>query len=1219
MGIIINPMVSKWGVMAFVVTSDTPAAATGFYPLQTITAVGGSPTIKVNGQQIAIGSAKAELTRLDNAMVAYQLQCGSVSNIRLSVGALTSYTAPTATADSASLAKGLVISSAVLPMESGVLSYTVTNGGTGYPDVFFAQVAGGSCTFPASVVGFATGGVVQSLKPFTGDWCGHGVGYTGNFTNGTFSGAVNSGDADDHGGCTFSGFVGNYITKIPVINGGSGLIAKPTITISDTGGGTGAYPWPTMSGPLASDTLTYSAPANWLTTSGGNAPAATDQQVFNYVGRLEGPCHSLPDIANIKPKVQVGLNHPPQATYVQNNTLWTGKDRMLAGGQWQNANVVLDDNQNPVSWDPGVQISALVYYNVQHYYDLYKSGTWTVKYRDAFYAGTTTETTVINLGAADCYSIGPPTTTVVGDVVTKTYEVTFTWAPGTVGDGLLAIFWGSSDSTNHVTHPNNPNVFRPLVMGPNNIDNGLYYDADDNIVRNLSPDGVTGPAFIRPMDTYFGYAGMTNYCQNSDRMPTNLSSFNWSSGSSGLTLPGWSQNNQFRVITFEFLRYYNSDPAKGSAGDNTYPWPASTKLYNQSGFVVKGTDSLGSYLEIADGPNGASDDGRVMLSGNGDQNVGILEFRTTQPGGHLLNTGQNCAFNANAGGQVLPWKIRGDFNTFAWGFDINFPVFVTGPDTLGIPISLDNGSGSVADTLNSTAEIPCNISLYFSCPLGSVAPVEYHCGLINRLPNADLWHNAPSLGTTQHDMSGFHYSNGFTIGQNLGPTHGVRFEWANEWWNTGNPFTHFFLQVQAKFPSYAPPSLPIYGGLLTAGQALLYDQFAQVISAGQAFLAFKAGWVAAGRDPAQLKHYIGEQWTASGEGPVNIVKSFSIPCDGIMVATYSGMQADSGGGNVDGSLIDAYYPAGAYGGPTSAESWPVWQCNDLTSLSILFATSNQKYWNMYSQFTGPAGIPLVCYEGGIDGIAPAATTFNQESVEDQLFHRSFYDVVWRYEVYNQLGDWTMANSGAVAASYYTWGGSGGTPGLNGWKVTAGPIQQPGMGLSNSFMTPQADVNALVGRTSTITLAHIQHCTGFAPVNESPGLQAIVDWNKAVSGTPTPTTTATLSGPTSGTVGVATTFNVRLDGTFYTGTVTVSVSPGGGTLTPTSLSWSGTAQAQAFTYTPSATGSFSISISASPALTIAGSPITYIATTPTPTPTPTPTGPMPSRAAIMVTV
>lgn len=88
------------------------------------------------------------------------------------------------------------------------------------------------------------------------------------------------------------------------------------------------------------------------------------------------------------------------------------------------------------------------------------------------------------------------------------------------------------------------------------------------------------------------------------------------------------------------------------------------------------------------------------------------------------------------------------------------------------------------------------------------------------------------------------------------------------------------------------------------------------------------------------------------------------------------------------------------------------------------------------------------------------------------------------------------------------------------------------------------------------------------------------------------TTATLSGPTSGIVGVTSTnFTVSLNG-IYTGTITPSDSGAGGTFSPTVLTWTSSAASQAFTYTPVEVATIPISILASPVLTISGSPISF---------------------------
>ena len=90
------------------------------------------------------------------------------------------------------------------------------------------------------------------------------------------------------------------------------------------------------------------------------------------------------------------------------------------------------------------------------------------------------------------------------------------------------------------------------------------------------------------------------------------------------------------------------------------------------------------------------------------------------------------------------------------------------------------------------------------------------------------------------------------------------------------------------------------------------------------------------------------------------------------------------------------------------------------------------------------------------------------------------------------------------------------------------------------------------------------------------------------------TTLTLSGPTSGAVGAASTsFTVTPDGTVASDVVTPHTS-GSGTFSPTSLTWAASGAAQTFTYTPSTTAGspHAISITETAGLTIAGSPINY---------------------------
>ena len=89
------------------------------------------------------------------------------------------------------------------------------------------------------------------------------------------------------------------------------------------------------------------------------------------------------------------------------------------------------------------------------------------------------------------------------------------------------------------------------------------------------------------------------------------------------------------------------------------------------------------------------------------------------------------------------------------------------------------------------------------------------------------------------------------------------------------------------------------------------------------------------------------------------------------------------------------------------------------------------------------------------------------------------------------------------------------------------------------------------------------------------------------------TSYTLTGPSSGITGVASSPFTVTPNANYTGTINPNDGGAGGTFSPTSLTWSGTAQAKTFTYTAATGGSKTIATTSAPALTNP-SPLTYVA-------------------------
>lgn len=1059
MGVIINPIISYGGVPTFVTTSDIKAAS-GKYPYTNITAKNADVTFQVNNIPVIADTFVWDDLNFHLAFGMYDLLYGSIVNIPMAIAATAGYTAPTATIDAVSAAKGVVISSDILPMISGIVNVIIKTPGSGYTGDFLLPMPGGNPESPANMVFTVVNGAVTAIKPFCGTWWGCGVGYPG-----TFDSSI---DYLGGTGCTFTCVVGNCIENIPVLQGGSNLLLPPVITIIDNGPGAGAIASPTMSGPTASDIVTYSAPDNWLVTSAGSVTGATNAPMFNYYGQIEGKAVSLSGF-DIQRTMKVGGQHPPQPTYNQESEMFTGKDKMFASDGWNGSNVTLDANLNPVSWTPGGTITNLIYQSATGLAHMYEGGPWTIKFIDNSPPGVTTSFT---LTASGIYTAGVAAApTINGNIVTIEVPLTLGWEQGGFTYVNVIINWTSSDGLNHVVHPNNPNVFRPLVMAPGNTDNGLYYDADDVFVNNLILNGVT-PGDIRGMDALWGYAGINNFCTLADKMPANLSI--------------WSKAAVPKIVQFQFARRLSTDPT-----DTSVPWK-STKIYNPQGWIPSGTDDYGIYFNIADGPFGATDAGRVLLQNWADTKVGIIELRTTDPEGHGLQTGQTVLINPNNGaGYPIPWALRGVVNnTFFPGFDINLSITATNSDTIafGWPFTTEAGSGP--DTVNSNTEIPVSIACILTTPIGSPVPTEYLATLVSRLPNTRLWMNLPSIGTNQHDLTGYNYSEGYKCAKILGPTNGVNLEMGNEPWNWGiSTFSYYFQEIQANWAAYAPKGMKIYGGYAIANGQPTPDSYigVNVYASAQAFDAFVAGWVAGGRSASDVKRMLSSGWGFSGiTGTViPMAQAASIPVDGTIVAPYVGI-----GGAQSSSILLAYRSAGA------GKNWSASKLNDLQSFFVAFNTSLQDQWASHAQYANAVGMPLVGYEGGYQNLVPDGLPNGPMISQDLFQHSSFGPAMKRLLVWAQEGDRTRSGVGAglelfnYYCLYYT---NFGEPE---WTLGNGITQPTGPGFDNLFFTLQGGKS----NPGAHTLAQANQAIG---INEILKFNSISDVPFIVSELPLP--------------------------------------------------------------------------------------------------------------------
>lgn len=223
----------------------------------------------------------------------------------------------------------------------GVQSIVVQSGGSNYtnPTVVISG-GGGSGTVlgtPVVVNGVITAITIaspgtsanQAADVSVTDSTGAGSGFVG-YTNASASGFTNvrieSGGRNYTAGKLTVGIVDNFsnsgytfnaptlangvLESIPVLSPGSGYTSLPTITITDPTG-SGAVAVAVMSGPAATDTVTYSAAFGWLTASvpytiagkGYNAlapvPAATNALMTNSAGSIEPWFGQVPRTMNL--------------------------------------------------------------------------------------------------------------------------------------------------------------------------------------------------------------------------------------------------------------------------------------------------------------------------------------------------------------------------------------------------------------------------------------------------------------------------------------------------------------------------------------------------------------------------------------------------------------------------------------------------------------------------------------------------------------------------------------------------------------------------------------------------------------------------------------------------------------------------------------------------------------------------------------------------------
>ncbi len=240
----------------------------------------------------------------------------------------------------------------------------------------------------------ASAGSIRAIVPFVGGLLGCGSGYSSGSPPAVTVAAPGSGTT-----ATATAVVTQYVSNIPVTAGGSNYNSPPTITLSGGNPTTQATVAPIMSGPSASDTITYSAPASWLSARiGGNQvgglQAVTGATVHNWTGQFEGGGGALAAFAQT-PTMLAGANHgsvPGSRSAVGA----TFKNRLRGAFWWSvgSGNGVITyqaDGNTPASWTYGGSTTIQVVGYGPNWGNMIDSmgspsqpGQWTLQYDDPY-------------------------------------------------------------------------------------------------------------------------------------------------------------------------------------------------------------------------------------------------------------------------------------------------------------------------------------------------------------------------------------------------------------------------------------------------------------------------------------------------------------------------------------------------------------------------------------------------------------------------------------------------------------------------------------------------------------------------------------------------------------------------------------------------------------------------------------------------------------------
>ena len=450
------------------------------------------------------------------------------------------------------------------------------------------------------------------------------------------------------------------------------------------------------SGPIApGHTVTFDAPANFLTSNALQTAAVTGGPVTNFSGlphgTPEGARGHFPPLPTTD-LIPVGWNVGQNPVNVD-TTSFIGKNRMLEANGWYvfsgSGSASYDGNGYPASWTvPSSTVLGNSINSPNGSNELANDkgwgnsiGVWTTYHIDSAYGTSDQKTVSIGHDPLGSYvSISLASTAIIDtNIIVQKWNVGYNTANPSNWDLRLKLLVSAPSNTGGTStwtlaNPCNPGVpGNPYVVAPRAQDGAAAATPDftkpsaidDNVLASwVTPNGV-GPLLLRVMES-FGGAPLDNRIYACDLV--NVANCSWQNYSTYTATAGYVRRfSTDGTLAWQSTRVYGPQAMFLTADATTYTLGVTLTAGSNVATLTSGTPQLcGSSVTAVSG-TGAIPDGTLLAHFAGSELIfdapatasGAATLTLQHPGYLPLAAGDNGQFlNGSYGDGWAPMQVR---------------------------------------------------------------------------------------------------------------------------------------------------------------------------------------------------------------------------------------------------------------------------------------------------------------------------------------------------------------------------------------------------------------------------------------------------------------------------------------------------------------------------------------------------------------------------------